>query len=51
MNQFCETILNLDKLFRKKSLNDNFTYSSGGPYVQWSGAIMIGGIMRNMSMK
>ena len=52
---FCENILNLDKWFRRKCcLNIFLIWSSGSPFVQWSGIIcfiLVEGVMRNNSVK
>ena len=51
--QFCEIILNLDQWFRRCRLKIFLIWSSGGPYVQWSGticAILVEGIMRHNSV-
>ena len=53
--QFCEIILNLDQWFwRRSCLKIFLIWSSGSPFVQWSGticAISVEGIMRNTSVK
>ena len=52
--QFCEIILNLDQWFRRRCrLKIFLIWSSGGPFVPWSGtfcAILVEGIMRNNSV-
>ena len=38
--QFCEIILNLDQSFKRRCCFNIFLiWSSGGPFVQWSGTI------------
>ena len=52
--QFCEIILNLDQWFRRCLSKILLNWSSGIPFVQWSGtncAILVEGIKRNNSMK
>ena len=53
--QFCEMILNLDQLFRRRChLKIFLICSSGGPLFQRSSticAILVDGIMRNNSLK
>ena len=52
---FCEIILNLDQLFRRRCLLKIFLiWSSGDPFVQWRGticAMLAEGIKRNNSVK
>ena len=51
--QLCEIILNLDQWFRTCRLKILLIWSSGGPFVQWSGticAILVENIMRNNSV-
>ena len=52
--QFCEIILNLDQLFRRRCLKIYLVWSSGGPFVQQGRticAILVEGIMRNNSVQ
>ena len=53
--QFCETILNFDKWFRRRCLLKIFLiWGSGGPFVQRSRTIcasLVEGIKRNNSVK
>ena len=52
--QFCEIILKLDLWFKRRCCLKIFLiWSSGDPFVQWSGticAILVEGIMRNNSV-
>ena len=54
-DQFCDIISNLDLWFRRRCrLKIYLIWSSGGPFVQWSGTIciiLIKGILRNNSVK
>ena len=53
--RICEIILKLDQWFRRKyHLKVFLIWSSGSPFVQWSGticAILVEGIMRNNYVK
>ena len=46
--QFCEIILNLDQWFRRCHLQIFLIWSSGGPFVQWSGTICANLVVGNM---
>ena len=52
--QFCEIILNSDQWFRRRCRSKiSLIWSSGNPFVQWSGticAILVEGIMKKKSV-